>query len=410
MIKRTIKQKLVNTINEYPVTLITGARQVGKSFLCNQIKEEYKWNYVSLDDKYEYDQAKNDPRFFLEQHGWPLIIDEIQKVPELFEYIAPIVNNARLKDGNISGMYLLTGSQQYTLMKNLRESLAGRIGILNLSTLSYSEITGREEIPFEINPNIMAMRTDKNFSKEKLYEMIIRGSYPKNFTSTNPKIFQFYSNYVQTYLSRDVNEIINIRNLKTFQNFIKLLALHTGQELVYESIAKDLSVDRKTLVSWVGILEVLDIIYLLDPYFESSVEKSVLKRKKIYFKDTGLACFLAGQHDSKTLSRTNPGAFVETYVFNEILKSFENAEIAPPSLYYYRDRTGCEIDLVLLKNGELNLVEIKSGTTYSKKDVLAFEKMNKSKYQIGRGAVICTAEKLYAISQKVHAIPISAIN
>lgn len=409
MIQRTIKKPLLDSIKSYPVTLVTGARQVGKSTLCYELKKELNYNYVSLDDMDERQLANDDPKFFLVKHQAPLIIDEVQKAPILFEYIESIVNRKRLETGNANGMYILTGSQKFKLMKSVTESLAGRVGIINMSPLSFNEIISRKEIPFEIDINKVVDRCSYNMTIDKLFEQITKGFYPELYRNPDLDKDSFYSNYVATYIDRDVSELIDVKNKLLFHKLMQLLASLTGEELIYDNIAKYIGVDKKTVISWISVLEASNIIYLLQPYFETSLTKRVVKRPKIYFRDTGLACYLAKLSDAKNLSVSHfSGHFVETYVVNEIIKTYENTN-THAEFYYYRDSEQNEIDLIIQRKGQLSFIEIKSGMKFSKSDVRAFNKFKKSKYAIGESAVICLTESVYKIDENVYALPIITI-
>ncbi len=409
MIERTIKEVLIENIKSYPVTLVTGARQVGKSTLCYELKKELNYNYVSLDDMDERQLANDDPKFFLAKHKSPLIIDEVQKAPILFEYIESIVNKKRLEDDDANGMYVLTGSQKYKLMKNVTESLAGRVGIINMSPLSFNEIIKRKEIPFEVNISKNENYSSYEMTIDNLFEQITKGFYPELYR--NPKLDKdsFYSNYVSTYIDRDVSEIIDLKNKLTFHKLMQLLASLTGEELVYDNIAKQIGIDKKTIINWISVLESSNIIYLLQPYFENSLTKRIIKRPKLYFRDTGLACYLAKLSDFKNLAVSHfSGHFVETYVINEIIKTYENTN-THAEFYYYRDNEQNEIDLIIQRKGELSFIEIKSGMNFSKNDVKAFKKFAKSKYKIGESAIICLIDSIYKIDENVYVLPITAI-
>lgn len=410
MIKRTIKEQILKSIKNKPVTLITGARQVGKSTLCYQIKKELDYNYVSLDDIRERKQAITDPEMFLQLHKWPLIIDEVQYAPKLFEVIEGIVNKEKLENGNNYGMYILTGSQAYELMRGVTESLAGRVSIIRMSPLSTREIFNSSEKKFEIDPIILANRA-KDFTLEAndLYKLIVRGMYPELYENFDLDSNMFYSNYVDTYIERDVSQIINLKDKLKFQNFMEVLASITGEELVYDTLSKAVGVKVETIKSWISVLIAGDIIYLLEPYNEMSVVKRIVKRPKIYFNDTGLACYLARLNNDAVLkSSIFKDRFVETYIVNEIRKSFRNNGIRD-NFFYYRDNNQNEIDLIILDEGKLHFIECKSGVDFSKNDVKGFTKLNDSNYIIGNSCVVCNTKTLYKIAEYIYAIPISAI-
>ncbi len=409
LIERSIKQPLLDSIKSYPVTLVTGAPQVGKSTLCYEIKKELNYSYVSLDDMDERQLANDDPKFFLAKHTAPLIIDEIQKAPILFEYIESIVNKKRLEDGDANGMYILISSHKFKLMKGITESLAGRVGIINMSPLSFNEIIKRKEVPFEVDINRIVGDCSYKMTIDNLFEQITKGFYPELYCNPNLDKDSFYSNYVSTYIDRDVSEIIDVKNKLSFYKLMQLLASLTGEELIYDNVAKQIGVDKKTIISWISVLEASNIVYLLQPYYETSLTKRVVKRPKIYFRDTGLACYLAKLSDPKNLAISHfSGHFVETYVVNEILKTYENTN-THAEFYYYRDNEQNEIDLIIQRKGQLSFIEIKSGMKFSKNDVRAFNKFEKSKYKIGESAVICLTESVYKIDDNVYVLPITTI-
>ena len=410
MIKRTIQKQIETSIKTKPVTLITGARQVGKSTLCYEMKKEFGFNYVSLDDRFERAQAINDPELFLKLHPCPLIIDEVQYAPQLFDSIESVVNKKKLETGSNNGMFILTGSQAYELMNGVTESMAGRVSIIKMSTLSASEIFGQEESKFEINPTKNNKRIlNYKLSLDELYKLIVRGMYPELYDKPEISSDSFYANYVATYIERDVSQLINVKDKMKFQNFLEILASLTGQELVYDTIAKAIGVKVDTVQSWISVLAAGEIIYLLQPYNELSIVKRIVKRPKLYFYDTGLACYLARLNNEEVLKKSIfAGRFVETYIVNEIKKSYRNNGIRD-NFYYYRDNNQNEIDLIILDNGELHFVECKSGVSYSKKDVKAFKQLKNSEYIKGSSCILCNTETVYSIDEDVYVLPISAI-
>ena len=410
MIKRTIKKQIELSVKTKPITLITGARQVGKSTLAYEIKKELGFNYVSLDDRRERAQAINDPELFLKLHTWPLIIDEAQYAPALFDVIESIVNNQKLETGNNNGMYILTGSQAYELMIGVTESMAGRVSIIRMSPLSSSEIFGKEEIKFDINPVENNKRITKyHISVDELYKLIVRGMYPELYDKPEMNSDSFYSNYVDTYIERDVSQLINVKDKMKFQNFMEILASLTGQELVYDTIAKAVGVKVNTIQSWVSVLVAGEIVYLLQPYNELSIVKRIVKRPKIYFNDTGLACYLARLNNEEVLKKSIfAGRFIETYIVNEIKKSYRNNGLKE-NFYYYRDNNQNEIDLIILENGTLHFVECKSGVSFNKSDVKAFRQLDDTEYKKGLSCIICNTDSIYTIDETVYALPITSI-
>lgn len=412
MIARTIKKQILRSLKTKPVTLVTGARQVGKSTLCYEIRDGLGYEYVSLDDLRERKMAKEDPELFLSLHHAPLILDEVQYAPELFQVLEANVNKEKERKGRNEGMYLLTGSQTYELMKGISQSMAGRVSIVRMSPLSASEIFSQEEKTFEVSPEAAAKRAkDYHMDIRQLLGLIVRGLYPELYDKekTGIESEKFYSDYVDTYLERDVSQIIQLRDKLKFQNFLEVLASLTGEELVYDTLAKAVGVKVDTIQSWLSVLVAGGIVYLLEPYHEYSIAKRIMKRPKIYFSDTGLACYLSRLNNVDVLQRSIfLGRFVETYIVNEIRKSYTNNG-KEANMYYYRDSNQNEIDLVLLQDGELHLVECKAGMSYTNRDVKAFSQLKKSSYPIGTSAIICNTPSVYPIGEDVYALPITSI-
>lgn len=411
MIKRTIEKYIIESIKTKPVTIITGARQVGKTTLVTEIGKEFGFNYVSLDVRAERAAANTDPELFLSLHPHPLIIDEIQKAPALFESIEAIVNEKKRKGEDNKGMYILTGSQSYKLMSGAKESLSGRATILTMSPLSASEVFGKEEKPFTFLDLIKTQNRIKEYSIDvnQLYELMIKGLYPELYDNPLLKPAKFYDDYLQTYIERDVRGVIELKDDLKFERFVRVLASLSGQELNYETISKAIEVSIPTVQSWISILVKGHIAYLLEPYNEISLIKRVVKRPKIYFEDVGMAANLMGIHDVDTLKNSVfLGRFVETYIVGEIRKSYLN-NLESPSFFYYRDNNQNEIDLLILENGRLMKIECKSGMTYSLKDVKSFNQLNQSAYVNDRGCIICNTKEIYSLSKDVVVLPITSI-
>jgi uncharacterized protein len=409
MIERHIYKEILNSIKSKPVTLITGARQVGKSTLAFEF-EKMGFGYVSLDSSREREMANKDPELFLELHPWPLIIDEVQRAPVLFSAIEEIVNNEKRKRNNNYGMYILTASQMYKLMNGVTESLAGRISIIHMMPLSRNEIIKRDEPIFDFDIKSIQKRANQNpLNVLELYDNIVKGFYPELYSNDMINVQKFYSDYVETYIERDVSEVLNVKDKLLFRHFMELISSLTGEELVYDNLAKIVGVDKKTIMSWLSVLIAGDIVYLLEPYNEVSISKRIIKRPKLYFSDTGLACYLARLTSGEILRNSNfSGRFVETYIINELKKSYINNGIEP-SFYYYRDNNMNEIDLVIIKDGKLHRVECKSGINYNNSAVKGFRQLDNTNYQIGTKAIICNTDTIYPLDDNVYVLPISGI-
>lgn len=417
-IHRTIETKLEEMYNNFPAILITGSRQSGKSTLLQYLSTTKKQtiNEVSLDNLSERTLAIEDPETFLRTHGVPLIIDEFQYAPNLLSYIKLAIDEARKNemfgDGQKVGtLYYLTGSQVFETMENITESLAGRVGIIDLYPLSTREISNSAEEIFI--PNIDVIRKKEPLKYEymnNIFERIFKGSYPELYKNKNISLEAFYSSYLRTYIERDLRKIINIKDEPKFMKFISSLAARTGQEFNASDIAKDIGIDSETVVKWTGILSNTYIVFLLQPHMNNNIGR-IIKRPKIYFMDTGLACYLTGYVSSETLQRSNySGQIFETYIISEIVKSYANNQRDPKKhLYYYRDNSGKEIDLLVLYDDNIYPVEIKKNSNPDKNAIKNFNVVKKFEMNSPNGAVICLTKDIHPIDDKNYMIPIEYI-
>lgn len=400
-IKRTSEDVIKKLSKQFKVVLVTGARQVGKSTLLKHCDENR--NYVSLDDLSERELAINEPKLFLETHKAPLIIDEIQYAPNLLSYIKLIVDKSDKK-----GQYWLTGSQQFHLMKNVSESLAGRVGILDLMGLSLAELsqTPNNEPFFPALEYIEERRENhKNYSTSDIFKIIYNGSFP---ALNNQDEFQdrnaFYSAYIRTYIERDIRDLSSISNEMKFLNFIRVVAARTGQVLKYSELANAVDISEPTAKTWLSVLVSSNIVYLLEPYYRN-ITKRMTKMPKIYFLDTGLCSYLTGWSSPEVIEKgAMNGAFFETFVVSEILKSYRhNGE--RPLIYWYRDTQQKEIDLLIERDGKLHPIEIKLTSNPNKSMLKHFNVLDNQGY----GGLICMRESDIPLTEDVSAIPISYI-
>ncbi len=336
MITRIAKEKLINLANTFKCVAVTGARQSGKTTLVKEVFSSKP--YVSLENIDTRQFATEDPRGFLSTYPKGAILDEVQRCPELFSYLQEILDNSSEK-----GLYILTGSTNFLLQENITQSLAGRVGFLNLLPFSIQELE------------------DNNLLCNTIEELLLNGFYPPIYDQKIP-YNDWCPNYIRTYIERDVRQIKNVTDLIVFERFIKLLAGRTGQEFNASSLSVETGVDVKTIQSWVGILESSFIIYLLKPHY-NNFKKTIVKRPKIYFYDTALVCSLLGIRTISHLE-THPakGAIFETMVVTEFVKNRTNKAL-PINLYYWRDKAGHEIDLIIDNEEVLLPIEIKSGKT-----------------------------------------------
>lgn len=337
MLERELKDKLLKAAKNYPVVALTGPRQSGKTTLVKMLfGKEYK--YVNLENLETRAFAKNDPKAFLAQSKGGLIIDEAQHVPELFSYIQVVVD-----ERNQSGQFILTGSQNFLLLERISQSLAGRVSIFHLFPLSLKEVKGSKYAP------------------EDLETLLYSGLYPRIYDrNLQPK--EWYSNYVQTYVERDVRSMKNIKDLGTFQVFLKMCAARTGQLLDFTSLGNDCGVTHNTAKEWINILEASFIVFLLRPHFQN-FNKRLVKSPKLYFYDTGLLCHLLNIEDPEQIkTHYLRGGIFESFVLSEILKNKTNQK-EDPNLYFWRDKQGIEIDCLIEKGQNLIPIEIKSAQT-----------------------------------------------
>ena len=407
MLRRTISDAISKISSAWPVLLLTGPRQVGKSSVLNMMKEKER-KYVSLDDMSARELARGDPRAFLQKYAPPVIIDEAQYAPDLFPYIKIWVDERRYeyksggeKSTNPAGAFWLTGSQKFTLMKGVRESLAGRVAIIDLLGFSYKEAIGisKESKPFWPDEIDIAKKTNPRAIME-VYRDIWTGSFPELVTNPDIGRDRFFSSYMQTYIERDVKDYQGAVNDLKFYRFVRAAAVRTGNLINYEDLARDCDVDRRTAQKWLDTLQASGLVYLLPPY-SSNLGTRVIKTPKLYFLDTGLACFLANLDSPEVLEASYlNGAMLETYVLCEILKSFwHNGEDAR-NLYFYRDANKKEIDFVLERNMTLYPIEVKKTTSPSSGDYANMGIFGRPQKQAGQGALICLAPEIMPIPKR----------
>ncbi|MCF0117660.1 MAG: ATP-binding protein [Bacilli bacterium] len=412
MIYRHIAKIIDDATKHYPIILLSGPRQIGKSTLLYGSFLNKGYSYVSFDDSLELAMAKSDPATFLKLHKAPLIIDEVQKVPELFPELERIVNECRLKEGNAkaNGLYILSGSQRQRLLEQSKESLSGRVAILDMTNLSLNEIFKRENIPFCVDISTITNRiTDYTIDDLNVYKYIVRGFFPQLYEDMDMKHQLFYSSYLTTYLEKDLKDLISIYDEVKYINFLQILASNTGEELIYDNYAKHIGVSTNTIKNWISVLVKIGIIYLVEPYNEESIVKRVVKRPKMYFFDTGLACYLCGIDSEQTLKKSFlKGRFFETFIFNELRKSYiNNGEVQ--NMFYYRDTHQNEVDFILIRNGTLSCIEIKTGQNFNVSDCKAFLQFANTKLNKGKNCIICTADKISMLNDGTLIIPISSI-
>lgn len=403
-IVRHMEQKVLRLSKSFSALLITGPRQAGKTTMLRELaaREGIGRGYVSLDDLNMRDMAKNDPQLFLQLHRPPVIIDEVQYAPELFTYI-----KIHVDEYHEPGAFWLTGSQIYRLMRGVRESLAGRVALLHLSPLSQREITGAQPKAFSVDFDVLLAesRTIAPVSVSQMYERIWEGSMPGLLNGLRSERDIFYSSYISTYIERDVRELSGAIDALKFNRFVTAAAARCSQLVNYTSLAEDADIDIQTAKSWLDILETLGIVFLLHPY-SNNVLKRTIRTPKLYFYDTGLVCYLTRWSSAEVAeSGAMSGALLENFTVSELMKSYQNAGVSP-YLYFYRDRDAKEIDVILEENGKLHPLEIKKTANPDKRIVRTFGAIEKSPLERGTGAVLCLAPALSAFDRENLIVPV----
>ncbi|MGN1109070.1 MAG: ATP-binding protein [Oscillospiraceae bacterium] len=401
-IKRDIESKILSLSAEYSCILITGPRQVGKTTVLKQLMTDDR-EYVTLDDLEERKLAKTDPAMFLQVHNLPIFIDEVQYAPELFSYIKIAIDS-----GAAPGAFWLTGSQAFKLMELAQESLAGRVAILHMTSLSQHEIYGSGDTqPFSIDLAQLKSRRKTNAPADmrEIYERIWNGSMPGLASGRFSDRDVFYNSYLQTYIERDVSELIERVDKIMFADFVRAAACRSGQMLNIHDIAMDVGVSDDTAKRWLAVLERSGVIFYLRPYSNNLLKRTV-KTPKMYFFDTGLVAYLTRYSSPEILaSGAINGAILENYVVSEIRKTyFNNAKEC--LMWYYRDKDSNEIDMVMESDGELHPIEIKRSVNPPSELISAFSVLDKGSVPRGKGAIICMRPELSAVNSDNLIVPV----
>lgn len=401
-ISRNLEKVVLQVSAEYPVVLVTGPRQVGKTTMLQKLMEGTARKYVSLDDLNERNLAKTDPELFLQLHKPPVLIDEVQYAPELFTYIKIHVDKT-----HNPGDFWLTGSQIFKLMRGVQESLAGRVAVLSLTSLSQAEISGSPMEPFLVDLTALSDRSANRVpaDTEEIFNRIFKGSMPALISGQNSNSQIFYSSYLSTYIERDIRELSDSIDSLKFLKFITAVAARCGQMLNIADISRDADINQKQAKDWLGILETLGIIFYLHPY-SNNMLKRLVKTPKLYFYDTGLVCYLTKWSSPETLeSGAMNGAILENYVVAEIRKTYLNCG-KEPFMYYYRDKDAKEIDIILEHDGVLNPLEIKKSSNPGSELTGVFHLLDNSSTPRSNGAILCMKPELSAIDRENYIVPI----
>lgn len=403
-IKRTLESKFLRMSNFFKAVLVTGARQVGKTTMLKHLAENR--TFVSLDDSELLMLARTDPKLFFMRFKPPMIIDEVQKAPELFPYIKLMCDASDER-----GLFWLTGSEQYSMMKNITESLAGRIGIMTLYPLSYAEVNGIEfpaALDFSLNALISRQNSAPKCDLNGIFEFIWRGGMPQVQGATDEERSMYYSAYIDTYLMRDVTDVGGVSDILSFRTFIAACAANSAQLLNMNTLATLTGISAPTAKAWLGILERLHIVYLLKPYANNKL-KRLVKAPKLYFTDTGLCAYLTKWLNKDVLLSGNAaGHYFENYVVMELIKeldySSQNYELS-----FFRDSNQKEVDLFLETDREIHPLEIKLSAAPDRREVKKYTLLDNNAIPRGNGGIICMSTDVIPIDEKNCFIPASIL-
>ena len=414
-IERTIEPTIKKISETFPVLIVTGPRQVGKTTLLTRLADPNR-KIVSLDNPTIRAFARSDPEMFLQRYAPPVLIDEVQYAPELLDYIKGYVDRKKT-----CGDFWLTGSQTFHMMKKVTESLAGRAGIVKMQGLSNSEIRGKHFAPFQVDiSELMNRMSDTEpMNITQIFSRIYKGAMPRLYENENVDKEQYYESYLETYISRDIKDMTQVADELSFLNFMTVVAARTATNVNYDVLAGEVGVSAPTVKQWMSILVSSGLVALI-PAFSNNALKRVIKAPRMYFLDTGLCSHLTRWSSAEVMERgAMDGQFFETWVVSEIYKSYINAGKNPP-LYFYRDSNKKEIDLIIYQDGIVSPVEIKKGSA-PKDAVKNFSVLNPIeeeaasedvfsgtahlKTKVGTGAVVCMPPDLIPVDRKNWYVP-----
>jgi predicted AAA+ superfamily ATPase len=403
-IPRHIEPVVERIAKRKPVLVLTGARQVGKSTMLREVYRDIR--YITLNSPLVRESAKGNPSLFFEANKPPVMVDEIQKAAELFDYIKERVDEDKQK-----GQFYLTGSQSMRLMKNISDSLAGRAGVIKMLGLSMRELNRTTyRAPFMLTAEQMAHRSREpvSFDYSKIVTCVHKGFFPELYeTESDLRDWSdYYSSYFQTYIEKDIKDVLHIQDESAFIKFVRATASLTGQMLNMSTLAEACGKDVKTARAWLSVMESGGLVYLMEPYY-NNFNKRLVKTPKLYFLDTGLACWLLGWNTPEQLiNGAMWGSIFESFVFAEILKSYYNDGVVRPPLYYYRDMDKNEIDVLIEDGDTLYPVEIKTTGTPAGNMVSAFRCLNRIPgKKIGTGALVCLVKERLPLAESLWAWP-----
>ncbi|MDO4936200.1 MAG: ATP-binding protein [Phascolarctobacterium sp.] len=395
-IERSIKNTIKSVNSTFSVLCLTGPRQIGKTTLLENLADK-KRTIISLDNTKARNLAQTDPELFLQRYTPPVLIDEVQYAPELFPYIKLLVDKRQH-----TGDFWLTGSQMFSLMKNVSETMAGRVALIPLQGFSNSELQGFNwgEFTFDRKKLLTRMKKAKPLNIRQIFDKIFKGSMPRPNTVRNLNLEVFFESYINTYLARDLYNQNNIADELSFLNFLKIVAARTATNVNYDVLAREAEISTPTAKRWLSILVASGLVIII-PSYTKNVIKRVIKSPRMYMTDTGLCSYLMGWGTAKVLENSSmSGAFFETWVVNEIYKSYLNVGKRPP-LYFYRDSNQDEIDLIIEEGNLIHPIEIKKSAN-PKNPCRHFKTLPQP---LGTGAVICMTDDIIPVDKSNNLIP-----
>ena len=405
-IHRTLERKFLKMSSFFKAVLVTGARQVGKTTMLKHLAENENRTYVSMDNQMARALAKTDPVLFFQMYKPPIIIDEIQKAPELFEQIKIMCDETDQR-----GLFWLTGSQQYHMIFNIRETLAGRIGILELYSLSKNEtdnIIFPNELDFTLDCLLERQKVSGKNDITDIFDHIWKGGMPAALNADEEQRQEYFNSYIETYLMRDVSEEGGITDTVRFRRFLNACAALTAEQVNYSTLAEAADISQPTAKAWLLLLESLGIIYLLKPFANNEI-KRLAKTPKLYFCDTGLCAYLSMWLTRDTLMNgAASGHYFENYVVAELLKNYSYSQ-SKVNLTYYRDSNAKEIDVLIEENGKIHPLEIKKSANPNRREIKKYEVLEKTGMQIGAGGILCMCEEVIPINSRNSFIPCNLI-
>lgn len=404
-IQRTLSKQILEASKTFKVILVTGPRQIGKTTLLKNLSESDR-SYITLDDLDTRIAAQQDPKSFIANLSYPVLIDEVQYAPDLFSYI-----KMKVDQDQTPGQFWLTGSQQFAMMKNISDSLAGRVAILDMLGISLAEEEKRPNTPYFIPKKESLLARKQNtgyFPPKELFKKIWRGSFPDVVTNNGQNWERFYSSYITSYTEKDVRDYLKVDDLVNFRKFMQIAASRTASMLNYTNTAQDIGVAVQTIKSWFNVLQATGHIAILQPYFNNHTKRAI-RTPKMHFLDTGLCCYLSGWFTPQVLEKgAMNGAILESYVVSEIIKSYIHNGRKPP-IFYYADKEKHEVDLLIEESGTLYPIEIKKSATVSNIKFKGFDFLKNTKAKIGSGALLCPTDSMLPITDNISTVPISWI-